>query len=136
MIKAVVVVAAGAALCRAWNQPATKMLRLLVWLLTMHAVGIFLFTRGFLLTRAALPDVNSCEGSEEVGWCVCACVRTRMRNSETLRQCVCRVGGGLFNDGCTNVFPVVPSICGCLGVLAGRSYVQARGCHCHRRTPS
>ncbi|KIK99519.1 hypothetical protein PAXRUDRAFT_131916 [Paxillus rubicundulus Ve08.2h10] len=35
-------------------------LRLLVWLLLVHCVGIYLFTKGFLLSRLALPNRNSC----------------------------------------------------------------------------
>jgi len=31
-----------------------------VWMLAMHAVGILLFTNGFLLTRMVLPDKSTC----------------------------------------------------------------------------
>lgn len=34
------------------------------WVLAVHFVGIWLFTRGFLLTRLALSEVNSCNPSD------------------------------------------------------------------------
>ncbi|KAK7679036.1 hypothetical protein QCA50_017980 [Cerrena zonata] len=36
----------------------------LCWVLTVHLIGIWLFTRGFLLTRLALSEVNSCDQSD------------------------------------------------------------------------
>lgn len=40
-------------------------LYILYWLLTIHVIGIWLFVRGFLLTRLALSEVNSCDPSAE-----------------------------------------------------------------------
>ncbi|OAX40004.1 hypothetical protein K503DRAFT_768974 [Rhizopogon vinicolor AM-OR11-026] len=34
--------------------------RLLIWVLCVHLAGIYLFTKGFLLTRLALPDRGAC----------------------------------------------------------------------------
>ncbi|KAG2133743.1 hypothetical protein DEU56DRAFT_859098 [Suillus clintonianus] len=34
--------------------------RILVWVLCVHLAGIYLFTKGFLLTRLALPDKGTC----------------------------------------------------------------------------
>lgn len=36
----------------------------LCWVLAVHLIGIWLFTRGFLLTRLALSEVNSCDPSD------------------------------------------------------------------------
>ena len=35
--------------------------RLLLWLSLVHCVGIYLFTKGFLLSRLSLPDRNECD---------------------------------------------------------------------------
>ncbi|KAF8129914.1 hypothetical protein EV363DRAFT_273322 [Boletus edulis] len=35
-------------------------LRLLLWLFLVHCVGIYLFTRGYLLSRLSLPDRHEC----------------------------------------------------------------------------
>ncbi|KAH0835488.1 hypothetical protein J3R83DRAFT_9155 [Lanmaoa asiatica] len=35
-------------------------LRLLLWLSLVHCIGIYLFTKGFLLSRLSLPDRNNC----------------------------------------------------------------------------
>lgn len=35
-------------------------LRLLLWIFLVHCVGIYLFTKGFLLSRLSLPDRNEC----------------------------------------------------------------------------
>ncbi|KAI0824428.1 hypothetical protein BC628DRAFT_1379548 [Trametes gibbosa] len=43
---------------------ASKGLSLLTWVFFVHLAGIYLYTRGFLLTRLALSDVNSCEDGE------------------------------------------------------------------------
>ncbi|OSC98114.1 hypothetical protein PYCCODRAFT_1480848 [Trametes coccinea BRFM310] len=40
---------------------ATKGLTLLFWVFFVHLAGIYLYTRGFLLTRLALSDVNRCD---------------------------------------------------------------------------
>ncbi|OJT03980.1 GPI ethanolamine phosphate transferase 3 [Trametes pubescens] len=40
---------------------ASKGLSLLTWVFFVHLAGIYLYTRGFLLTRLALSDVNRCE---------------------------------------------------------------------------
>ncbi|KAI0631433.1 hypothetical protein C8Q77DRAFT_1126725 [Trametes polyzona] len=39
----------------------SKGLSLLVWVLVLHLAGIYLYTRGFLLTRLALSDVTACD---------------------------------------------------------------------------
>lgn len=36
----------------------------MTWVFFVHLAGIYLYTRGFLLTRLALSDVNSCEDGE------------------------------------------------------------------------
>ncbi len=33
---------------------------LLAWIFAVHIIGIYLFTRGFLLSRLSLPDYSSC----------------------------------------------------------------------------
>jgi phosphatidylinositol glycan class O len=38
-------------------------LSLLVWVFLVHLVGIYLFTRGFLLTRLSLPNSSTCSDS-------------------------------------------------------------------------
>lgn len=38
-------------------------LSLLVWVFLVHLVGIYLFTRGFLLTRLSLPNLSTCSDS-------------------------------------------------------------------------
>ncbi|KAH9850999.1 hypothetical protein C2E23DRAFT_781710 [Lenzites betulinus] len=43
---------------------ATKGLFLLTWVFLVHLAGIYLYTRGFLLTRLALSDVSRCEDGE------------------------------------------------------------------------
>ena len=37
-------------------------LSVLLWLSAIHIIGIYLFTRGFLLTRLSLTDYSSCPG--------------------------------------------------------------------------
>ena len=37
---------------------------LLGWVLLLHFAGIYLFTRGFLLTRMALSDITTCSGED------------------------------------------------------------------------
>jgi phosphatidylinositol glycan class O len=45
-------------------QPPTKLaLSVLGFITLTHLAGLFLFTRGFLLTRLALPDIASCPPS-------------------------------------------------------------------------
>ena len=39
---------------------------LLAWVSLIHAAGIYLFTRGFLLTRLSLSDFSSCSDCHEV----------------------------------------------------------------------
>ncbi|KAF8553125.1 hypothetical protein OG21DRAFT_1414878 [Imleria badia] len=39
-------------------------LRLLLWLSLVHCVGIYLFTKGFLLSRLSLPNRNECDHDE------------------------------------------------------------------------
>lgn len=39
----------------------TKGLSLLLWVFFVHLAGIYLYTRGFLLTRLALSDINTCD---------------------------------------------------------------------------
>ncbi|KAI0773128.1 hypothetical protein BD413DRAFT_539380 [Trametes elegans] len=43
---------------------ASKGLSLLFWVFFVHLAGIYLYTRGFLLTRLALSDINRCEGDQ------------------------------------------------------------------------
>ncbi|CDO76821.1 hypothetical protein BN946_scf185033.g18 [Trametes cinnabarina] len=43
---------------------AAKGLSLLLWVFFIHLAGIYLYTRGFLLTRLALSDVNRCEDGQ------------------------------------------------------------------------
>ncbi|KAI0354459.1 hypothetical protein OH77DRAFT_1504820 [Trametes cingulata] len=40
---------------------ASKGLSLLLWVFFVHLAGIYLYTRGFLLTRLALSDISRCE---------------------------------------------------------------------------
>ncbi|KAI0668210.1 hypothetical protein C8Q78DRAFT_1049147 [Trametes maxima] len=40
---------------------ATKGLSLLLWVFLVHLAGIYLYTRGFLLTRLALSDISQCD---------------------------------------------------------------------------
>ncbi|KAH9895692.1 hypothetical protein C8Q73DRAFT_728821 [Cubamyces lactineus] len=39
----------------------TQGLSLLLWVFLVHLAGIYLYTRGFLLTRLALSDINACD---------------------------------------------------------------------------
>lgn len=39
---------------------SSKRLALLLWISFIHIAGIYLFTRGFLLTRLSLPDYTTC----------------------------------------------------------------------------
>ena len=47
---------------------ASKGLSLLFWLFFVHLAGIYLYTRGFLLTRLSLPDTTTCDD----GTCIVA----------------------------------------------------------------
>ena len=38
---------------------------LLLWVFLVHLAAVYLYTRGFLLTRLALPNINSCESNPE-----------------------------------------------------------------------
>lgn len=38
----------------------SKGFSLLLWVFLVHLAGIYLYTRGFLLTRLALPDISTC----------------------------------------------------------------------------
>src|SRR5882757_2127327 len=42
------------------NAMISREFRLLIWVLCVHLAGIYLFTKGFLLTRLALPDRGVC----------------------------------------------------------------------------
>ena len=44
-----------------WNsRGGLQLLALLAYFLLLHAVGVAVFTRGFLLTRVELPHVSKC----------------------------------------------------------------------------
>ncbi|KAG6910275.1 hypothetical protein DXG01_011672 [Tephrocybe rancida] len=43
-----------------FNEMISKRLILLLWITSIHLAGIYLFTRGFLLTRLSLPDYTTC----------------------------------------------------------------------------
>ncbi|KAH7926000.1 hypothetical protein BV22DRAFT_1063942 [Leucogyrophana mollusca] len=47
--------------------------RLLLWLVAIHLVGVYLFTKGFLLNRLALPDASACANN------ACASLATHKR---------------------------------------------------------
>ena len=42
------------------HEMSSKRLALLLWISFVHLAGIYLFTRGFLLTRLSLPDYTTC----------------------------------------------------------------------------
>lgn len=46
---------------------------ILVWIFCLHLAGVFLFSRGFLLTRLSLSNINRCPNGE------CASLRTHPR---------------------------------------------------------
>ncbi len=44
-----------------WRPRGTSLaVAILTWVFFLHVAGIYLFTRGFLLTRMALSDITSC----------------------------------------------------------------------------
>jgi GPI ethanolamine phosphate transferase 3 subunit O len=46
-----------------WHDMISKGLGLLIWVFFLHLTGIYLFTRGFLLTRLSLSEINNCASS-------------------------------------------------------------------------
>lgn len=42
--------------------PSSKTLALLGWVAFVHICGVYLYTRGFLLTRLALSEISACSG--------------------------------------------------------------------------
>ncbi|KAG5643979.1 hypothetical protein DXG03_009268 [Asterophora parasitica] len=55
------------------DEMISKRLSLLLWISFIHLAGIYLFTRGFLLTRLSLPNHTICEGKR------CAVAQTHKR---------------------------------------------------------
>lgn len=44
-----------------WRPRGTRLaLSILIWVFSLHLAGVYLFTRGFLLTRMALTDISTC----------------------------------------------------------------------------
>ncbi|KAF9411555.1 mannose-ethanolamine phosphotransferase gpi13 [Podila epigama] len=49
------------------REPSTRLAYLLLWVFLIHCGAIYLFTRGFLLTRSVLDDKSECSNNNIVG---------------------------------------------------------------------